>query len=88
MTSVSSASIFSKSFNKKDNPDFIFFEKDALDQNQIDELKLLNHAFYESKNLPGNFYLARTHGIQRKDGSFISGADKRGTQNGNEAITY
>jgi gamma-glutamyltranspeptidase/glutathione hydrolase len=69
-------------------PDFIFFEKDALDQNQIDELKLLNHAFYESKNLPGNFYLARTHGIQRKDGSFISGADKRGTQNGNEAITY
>ena len=69
-------------------PDFIFYEKGALDQNKIDELKLLNHAFYNDKNLPGNFYLARTHGIQRKDGSFISGADKRGTQNGNEAITY
>jgi len=69
-------------------PDFIFYEKNALDQNKIDELKLLNHAFYNEKNLPGNFYLARTHGIQRKDGSFISGADKRGTQNGNEAITY
>jgi hypothetical protein len=69
-------------------PDFIFYEKGALDQNKIDELKLLNHAFYNDKNLPGNFYLARTHGIQRKNGSFISGADKRGTQNGNEAITY
>jgi gamma-glutamyltranspeptidase/glutathione hydrolase len=69
-------------------PDFIFYEKNALDQNKIDELKLLNHAFYNEKNLSGNFYLARTHGIQRKDGSFISGADKRGTQNGNEAITY
>jgi gamma-glutamyltranspeptidase/glutathione hydrolase len=69
-------------------PDFIFYEKNALDQNTIDELKLLNHKFYNAKNLPGNFYLARTHGIQLKDGSFITGADKRGTQNGNEAITY
>jgi len=69
-------------------PDFIFYEKDALDQNKIDELKQLNHAFYSDKNLPGNFYLARTHGIQRKDGLFISGADKRGALNGNEAITY
>ena len=69
-------------------PDLIFYEKNALTKETIDELKLLNHSFYNNDNLPGNYYLARTHGIQRKNGIFITGADKRGKQNGNEAITY
>ena len=69
-------------------PDLIFYEENALTKETIDELKLLNHSFYKNDNLPGNYYLARTHGIQRKNGIFITGADKRGKQNGNEAITY
>jgi len=69
-------------------PDLIFYEKGALTKETINELKKLNHSFFNYENFPGNSYLARTHGIQKKDGSFITGADKRGKQNGNEAITY
>ena len=69
-------------------PDLIFYEKGALSNETIDELKKLNHLFFNYDNFPGNSYLARTHGIQRENGFFITGADKRGKQNGNEAITY
>ncbi|MEL1227057.1 MAG: gamma-glutamyltransferase, partial [Candidatus Neomarinimicrobiota bacterium] len=69
-------------------PDLIFYEKGALTKETINELKKLNHSFFNYENFPGNSYLARTHGIQKKDGLFITGADKRGKQNGNEAITY
>ena len=69
-------------------PDLIFYEKEALTKETIDELEKLNHSFFNYDNFPGNSYLARTHGIQRKNGLFLTGADKRGNQNGNEAITY
>ena len=69
-------------------PDLIFYEKEALTNETINELKKLNHSFFNYDNFPGNSYLARTHGIQRKNGLFLTGADKRGNQNGNEAITY
>ena len=69
-------------------PDLIFYEKGALTKETINELEKLNHSFFNYNNFPGNSYLARTHGIQRQNGLFITGADKRGNQNGNEAITY
>ena len=69
-------------------PDFIFSEKNALTEDTKKELENLNHKFYEDIAPGGTPYLARTHGIEKKEGRFIAGADKRGKQNGNEAITY
>ena len=69
-------------------PDVIFFEDEALTEETKKVLKNLNHKFYEDIAPGGTPYLARTHGIEKKNGRFIVGADKRGKQNGKEAITY
>ena len=69
-------------------PDFIFVENNALSKDTKRELQNLNHKFYESIAPGGTPYLARTHGIEKKKGRFIAGADKRGKQSGNEAMTY
>ncbi len=69
-------------------PDFIFVENNALSKDTKRELQNLNHKFYESIAAGGTPYLARTHGIEKKKGRFIAGADKRGKQSGNEAMTY
>ena len=69
-------------------PDFIFAEDNALSSSTKKELQNLGHKFYEDIAPGGTPYLARTHGIEKKKGRFITGADKRGNQNGNEAITY
>ena len=64
-------------------PDLIFYEKKSLNSKTMKQLKDLKHKFYKETT-----DLARAHGIQRKDGTFITGADKRGEYNGKEAITY
>ena len=69
-------------------PDLIFYEEGSLSKETINELKKLNHIFYNNIAPGGALYLARTHGIQKKNREFITGADKRGKQNGNEALTY
>ena len=64
-------------------PDLIFHEEKSLSSKTIKQLKDLKHNFYDQTT-----YLARAHGIQKKNGIFITGADKRGEYNGKEAITY
>ena len=64
-------------------PDLIFYEKKSLSSKTIKQLKDLKHNFHNQTT-----YLARAHGIQKKNGIFITGADKRGEYNGKEAITY
>jgi len=64
-------------------PDLIFHEEKSLSSKTIKQLKDLKHNFYNQTT-----YLARAHGIQKKNGIFITGADKRGEYNGKEAITY
>ena len=64
-------------------PDQIFYEKESLNKKTIEELKELNHTLELAK-----YGIARSHGIQLKNGKFITGSDKRGSRDGNQASTY
>ena len=64
-------------------PDQIFYEKESLNKKTIEELKELNHTIEQAK-----YGIARSHGIQLKNGKFITGSDKRGSRDGNQASTY
>ncbi len=64
-------------------PDQIFYEKESLNKKTIEELKELNHTIERAK-----YGIARSHGIQLKNGKFITGSDKRGSRDGNQASTY
>ena len=64
-------------------PDQIFYEKESLSKKTIQELKELNHTLE-----PAKYSIARSHGIQLKNGKFITGSDKRGSRDGNQASTY
>ena len=64
-------------------PDQIFYEKESLNKKTIEELKKLNHTLELAK-----YRIARSHGIQLKNGKFITGSDKRGSRDGNQASTY
>ena len=54
-----------------------------LKPNYNEELKKLNHTLELAK-----YRIARSHGIQLKNGKFITGSDKRGSRDGNQASTY
>ncbi len=64
-------------------PDQIFYEKESLSKKTIQELKELNHTLE-----PAKYSIARSHGIQLKNGKFITGSDQRGSRDGNQASTY
>ncbi len=61
----------------------------SLSKKEVESLKKLNHKFEEDGNVEnGNYYLARTHGIEFKDGKFYTGVDWRGNGNVSDGITY
>ncbi len=64
-------------------PDQIFYEEDSFNQKTIKELEELNHTLKLVE-----YRIARAHGIQLKNGKFITGSDKRGSLDGNQASTY
>jgi len=64
-------------------PDQIFYEKESLNEKTIEELTELNHNFKLVE-----YGIARSHGIQLKNGIFITGSDKRGSYDGSQASTY
>ena len=64
-------------------PDQIFYEEDSFNQKTIKELEELNH-----KLKLVEYRIARAHGIQLKNGKFITGSDKRGSLDGSQASTY
>ena len=64
-------------------PDQIFYEEDSFSQKTIKELDELNHTLKLVE-----YRIARAHGIQLKNGKFITGSDKRGSLDGNQASTY
>jgi len=64
-------------------PDQIFYEEDSFNQKTIKELQELNHTLKLVE-----YRIARAHGIQFKNGKFITGSDKRGSLDGNQASTY
>ena len=61
----------------------IFYEKDSISEKTIKELKKLNHTLKLVE-----YGIARAHGIQLKNGKFITASDKRGDLDGNQASTY
>jgi len=64
-------------------PDQIFYEKDSFNEKTIKELQELNHTLKLVE-----YGIARAHGIQLKNGKFITASDKRGDLDGNQASTY
>ena len=64
-------------------PDQIFYEEDSFNQKTIKELQELNHTLKLVE-----YSIARAHGIQFKNGKFITGSDKRGSLDGSQASTY
>ena len=64
-------------------PDQIFYEEDSFNQKTIKELQELNHTLKLVE-----YGIARAHGIQLKNGKFITASDKRGELDGNQASTY
>tara|TARA_B100001029_G_scaffold86230_1_gene70781 strand:+ start:2163 stop:3875 length:1713 start_codon:yes stop_codon:yes gene_type:complete len=64
-------------------PDQIFYEKDSFNEKTIKELQELNHTLKLVE-----YGIARAHGIQLKNGKFITASDKRGELDGNQASTY
>ena len=64
-------------------PDQIFYEEDSFNQKTIKELEELNHTLKLVE-----YRIARAHGIQLKNGKFITGSDKRGSLDGSQASTY
>ena len=64
-------------------PDQIFYEEDSFNQKTIKELQELNHTLKLVE-----YRIARAHGIQFKNGKFITGSDKRGSLDGSQASTY
>ena len=64
-------------------PDQIFYEEDSFNQKTIKELEELNHTLKLVE-----YRIARAHGIQLKNGKFITASDKRGELDGNQASTY
>ena len=64
-------------------PDQIFYEEDSFNQKTIKELEELNHTLKLVE-----YRIARAHGIQFKNGKFITGSDKRGSLDGSQASTY
>ena len=64
-------------------PDEVFYEKDSISEKTIKELKKLNHRLKLVE-----YGIARAHGIQLKNGKFITASDKRGDLDGNQASTY
>jgi gamma-glutamyltranspeptidase/glutathione hydrolase len=61
----------------------IFYEEDSFNQKTIKELQELNHTLKLVE-----YRIARAHGIQFKNGKFITGSDKRGSLDGSQASTY
>ena len=64
-------------------PAQIFYEKDSFNEKTIKELQELNHTLKLVE-----YGIARAHGIQLKNGKFITASDKRGELDGNQASTY
>ena len=60
----------------------------SLSEEQILELKSLNHKFENGNVENGIYYLARAHGIMYKDGQFFTGVDWRGNGEISDGITY
>ena len=60
----------------------------SLSEEQILELKSLNHKFENGNVENGVYYLARAHGIMYKDGQFFTGVDWRGNGEISDGITY
>jgi gamma-glutamyltranspeptidase/glutathione hydrolase len=70
-------------------PDNLRYEKGALTQQTINELKELNHIFEHDGVIEnGTYSIAQTHGVHFKNQQFITGFDKRGSYDENEGITY
>ena len=60
----------------------------SLSEEQILELKSLNHKFEKGNVESGVYYLARAHGIMYKDGQFFTGVDWRGNGEISDGVTY
>ncbi len=61
----------------------------SLSKKEVESLKKLDHKFEENGNVEnGKYYLARTHGIEFKNGKFYTGVDWRGNGNVSDGITY
>lgn len=73
----------------KENIDNKTFSLPSLNEQDIKKLKALNHIFEEEGNVEsGDYYLARAHGVQFKNGSFYTGVDWRGNGQKEDGITY